>query len=259
MSYEASALGKDNSLERERLRTLERTCDPATFEVMASFDPRPGWRCLDAGAGGGSVARWMAATIPRAEVVATDLDVRYLNDLGSGVTVAEHDLTSDSPPPGGPFDLIHCRLVLEHIPGRELVLAKLAAWLAPGGWLVISGVDIAAGLNSPHAPLRTTVAAMTALIAAQVGTDTTFMRRVPALLGQAGLTQVGLRGTPLIVGDGSLTDAFFRSMLHQVTPPLIAQGLTSESDLSALTRWFDEPGNLDVIGLHLLTWAQRPA
>src|SRR4051812_14784990 len=88
MSYEASALGKDNSLERQRLRTLESACDPATFEVIAGLGPGPGWRCLDAGAGGGSVARWMAGTIPRAEVVAIDLDVRFLNDLGPGVTVA---------------------------------------------------------------------------------------------------------------------------------------------------------------------------
>src|SRR3982750_4059940 len=109
MSYEASALGKGNALERQRLRTLERACDPATFEVMAGLGPKPGWRCLDAGAGGGSAARWMAATIPQAEVIAPDLDVRFLKDLGAGVTVAEHDLTSDSPPPGGPYDLIHCR------------------------------------------------------------------------------------------------------------------------------------------------------
>src|SRR3954468_6458539 len=93
---------------------------------------------------------------------AGNLDVRFLTDLGAGGTAVEHDLTSDSPLPGGPFDLIHCRLVLEHIAGRELVLAKMAGWLAPGGWLVISGIDIAAGLGSPHAPLRTTVAAMTA-------------------------------------------------------------------------------------------------
>jgi len=259
MSYEASALGKDNSLEHQRLRTLERSCDPATFDVMAALGPRPGWRCLDVGAGGGSVARWMAETIPRAEVVATDLDVRFLADLRPAVTVAEHDLTSESPPPGGPFDLIHCRLVLEHIAARDLVLAKIAGWLAPGGWLVISGVDIAAGLGSPHTPLRTIVAAMTGLIAAQVGTDTTFMRRVPALMGQAGLAQIRLRGDTLIVGDGSLTDAFFRSMLHQVSAPLIAHGLSSESELSALTRWFDEPGSIDVIGLHLITWGRRAA
>jgi len=43
----------------------------------------------------------------------------------------------------------------------------------------------------------------TTRIAAQVGTDTTFMRRVPALMGQAGLAQIGLRGATLIVGDGS--------------------------------------------------------
>jgi hypothetical protein len=147
--------------------------------------------------------------------------------------------------------------VLEHIAGRELVLAKMAGWLAPGGWLIISGIDIAAGLGSPHAPLRTTVTAMTDLIAAQVGTDTTFMRRVPALMGQAGLAQIGLRANTLIVGDGSVTDAFFRSMLHQVSPTLIAQGPNSESELAALTAWFDEPGSIDVIGLHLLTWARR--
>lgn len=39
--------------ERERLAALERIWDPATFAFLAELGIRPGWRCLEVGAGAG--------------------------------------------------------------------------------------------------------------------------------------------------------------------------------------------------------------
>ena len=50
--------------ERERLDILETLNDPATFAWLAQLGISKGWRCLDVGAGGGSVARWMAEPAP---------------------------------------------------------------------------------------------------------------------------------------------------------------------------------------------------
>lgn len=43
--------------------------------------------------------------------------------------------------PGEPFDLVHARLVVEHVGGREGALKRLAGWLRPGGWLAVEDVD----------------------------------------------------------------------------------------------------------------------
>ena len=51
-----------------------------------------------------------------------------------------HDIVAD-PPPSERFDLIHARLLLEHLPDRNAVLDRLVDVLRPGGWLLIEGYD----------------------------------------------------------------------------------------------------------------------
>jgi len=91
------------------------------------------FRCLEVGAGAGSIARWLAGR--GASVVATDLKPRHLVEE-AGIRVLAHDIVT-APVPEPPYDLIHARLLLLHLPERERVLAKLAAALRPGGSLVV--------------------------------------------------------------------------------------------------------------------------
>jgi hypothetical protein len=51
--------------------------------------------------------------------------------------------------PASPFDLVHARLLLIHLPERLEVLRVLRAAVRPGGWLVIGDIDF-----SSVAPLR---------------------------------------------------------------------------------------------------------
>src|ERR1700760_3480307 len=66
-------------------------------------------------------------TIHRAPRMKT-VDVRCLD-------IRSHDL------PPGEFDLVHARLVLEHLPDRTNILRKLAQKLRPGGWIVIEDYE----------------------------------------------------------------------------------------------------------------------
>jgi SAM-dependent methyltransferase len=129
----------------ERLRSIERWLDPGTTRVLAALGVRPGWRCWEIGAGAGSIARWLADAVgPDGEVIASDLDPRLIGaEPGSALTVIEHDVVNDAPPAGG-FDLIHCRLLLAHLPGRTAVLDTLAAALKPGGCVVAEEMDFVA-------------------------------------------------------------------------------------------------------------------
>lgn len=130
----AAGYGLDNAWHNAlaRLRSLEDWLDPGTIRHLRARGVGAGWRCLEVGAGAGSIARWLSGTVGSGgEVLATDIDTRFLTGLSeSNLRVRCHDITADGLPAAS-FDLVHCRLVLAHLPGREAVLRKLAAAL-PG-------------------------------------------------------------------------------------------------------------------------------
>ena len=66
-------------LERKRLQYLGALFDEPTISRLRRLEVRPGWKCLEIGAGSGSVARALAALVaPDGEVLATDVDDRFL-------------------------------------------------------------------------------------------------------------------------------------------------------------------------------------
>src|ERR1700750_826319 len=104
--------------ERERLAGIETLWDRGTQEVLSRY-LRPGARVLEAGAGGGSVVSWLASQVGSAgHVLAIDLDTRFVQPLASDVLeVRQADLVTDDLPVGE-YDVVHSRMVLEHIPER---------------------------------------------------------------------------------------------------------------------------------------------
>jgi protein-L-isoaspartate O-methyltransferase len=101
-----------------------------------------GLRCLEVGAGSGSIARWMADQVgPAGRVMAVDLDPRWCRSDGrEQLEVRALDLVAQ-PVPEGPWDVIHERLVLQHLPQRLEVLTRLVDALAPGGLLLVEDFD----------------------------------------------------------------------------------------------------------------------
>jgi hypothetical protein len=56
--------------------------DAGTIRHLESCGIGTGWRCLEIGGGGGSIARWLADRVgPSGRVVATDIDTRFLDAL----------------------------------------------------------------------------------------------------------------------------------------------------------------------------------
>lgn len=115
---------------------LEAMFDAPTRQVLAETGVGPGDRVLELGAGGGSISRWLADRVgPTGSVVAVDLATDHLPHH-PGVEVHQHDIDAGLPV-SGPFDLIHARLVLMHLPRRAEILTELVDALAPGGSLVL--------------------------------------------------------------------------------------------------------------------------
>jgi SAM-dependent methyltransferase len=104
--------------ELARLQAIEAVSDPWTTDILQRAGPLAGRRCLDAGAGAGSIARWLAQRAgPRGLVVAADADTRFLQPPAPGLRVVRHDIRRGPLAPGG-FALVHARFLLEWLPGR---------------------------------------------------------------------------------------------------------------------------------------------
>ena len=128
-------------LEHRRLTALTQLFDPATRRLLRHIGVTRGWRCLEVAAGTGSVAAWLADRVgPEGEMYATDVDLSHLGQLPPSVAYAEHDIVTDSLP-AATFDVVHTRLLLEHLSGRETALARMAAAVRPADTVARLGGD----------------------------------------------------------------------------------------------------------------------
>jgi SAM-dependent methyltransferase len=95
--------------------------------------------------------------------------------------------------PGGGFDLIHARLVLEHLRAPAAAAAKLAAALRRGGWLILEDAD---GLGFDAEPPVAALPAITGpwhQAALAAGWNPRYGRHLVTDLHRAGLGQVAGR------------------------------------------------------------------
>ena len=132
--------GVDHATEAARLSLLEQRFDTGTIRRLTDLGVASGWRCLEVGAGHGSIARWLSRKVgPAGSVIAADIDTRFLTGLPDNVDVCELDirdleLEAD-------FDLVHCRALLMHLLDPTDALARIVAALRPGGVLLAEEGD----------------------------------------------------------------------------------------------------------------------
>ncbi|WP_433213075.1 class I SAM-dependent methyltransferase [Microtetraspora malaysiensis] len=189
----------DNHSEHafDQHRFLARAYDPFTTARLAEAGAGPGWRCLEVGAGGGSVATWLARRVgPDGTVVATDIKPERIPDE-PGLEIRRHDIVRD-PLPEAEFDLVHARLVLLHLPERVAVLDRLVRALKPGGVLQLDEFDITYGpallMPDPAARrLYETFLAAKIRLMTRAGADVAWGRNAPAAMRAAGLTGIDPR------------------------------------------------------------------
>ncbi|SDP63569.1 class I SAM-dependent methyltransferase [Lentzea jiangxiensis] len=172
---------------------LSSLLDAGTFARVEQLGVADGWRCLEVGGGGGSVANWLADVVaPSGHVTVTDIDVTRLEERDN-VTVLEHDVVSNILP-GNAFDLVHARLVLFHLPQRDAVLRKLRDSLRPGGWLVLDEFDclplevLSAAPDDAKLIIRVKNALLTLL--QHAGAELAWGARIERALLDAGLNDV---------------------------------------------------------------------
>lgn len=238
-------LDSASDLGREQLDALTLLLDAPTTGALETAGVAPGWRCLDLGAGGGSIAGWLAErTGPTGRVFAVDIDTDHLAEQ-PGVEVIHHDI-NDGVPPGGPFDLIHARLVLLHLSRRQKILKTLVDALAPGGWLVLGeyGGRLPYPLSAPNRADMNLFDRVQDVghhvVGAGAGQSLRWAHEVAGEMEAAGLDSIhAVEHSQTTIG-GSVGCRYHRSLILQIEKPLLAAGIT-ETELQRYCELLLDP------------------
>lgn len=250
MSGDAYALDNHHAAATAHHRALAELLDPhTTGRITGLCDPSALRRCLEVGAGGGSVARWLADRLgPGGEVMACDLKPELIGSHPKLRTVA-YDLCSDQPAAevlGSGFDLILARLILLHLPQRRAVLHRLVDLLAPGGVLLVEDWaalrdDVVIDAPSPAAAVlyqRYQHAVGAAFDHA--GVDRTWARQIHPAMVHAGLTDVETEVHARYWTGGGPGMRLVAAVQAQLRPQLLAAGF-SQAELDALVELVADP------------------
>lgn len=268
--------------EGDRLAGIEAVFDPGTHRHLAALGLDEGWRCLEVGAGAGSVARWLAERVgPKGRVLATDISTKLMEGLDrENLEVRQHDIVHDDLPKGE-FDLVHSRLVLEHLPEREEVLAKLAAALAPGGWLVIEDLEwssMGAATKRGAVVFNSLMWGLLVMLE-RAGYDRRFGRRLPVLFQRLGLEEVGAEGRAVVLIGGTSSTDWARPSIERIrnlllatdgdgaAPPLVravferlpALRRLAGAQLDKIDAFLEDPEFAFVAPAMMTAWGRRPA
>ncbi|HVK20081.1 MAG TPA: methyltransferase domain-containing protein [Actinokineospora sp.] len=212
--------------EDERLRLGESLWDKGTKATLDVLGVGPGWRCLEVGAGRGSIASWLAGR--GAEVTAVDIDVTRMAGL-SGVEVLNLDIAAEPLP--GDYDLVHGRLVMQHVGDRPAAVAALCGALRPGGLLVLEDTDTTSLFSHANGPFHPEVKRAAYEVMAEAGYHPRCGLLDVDLAEAAGLTDVRSEGRAEVVRGGTDGGRWFALWLEHLRPAMLARGSVSEVDI----------------------------
>lgn len=229
-------LDNQQSEAGERFDALAALFNPSTFRHFEDCGLSEGWDVWEVGAGGPSVATWLAQSVgPTGTVVASDIDPTWLDRVEDRrYEVLRHDVTRD-PPPGVAFDLVHARLVLVHVIERELAIANMVKALRPGGWLILEEAD--PELQSMACPdefgpaqelANTLKRAFRTLMVAR-GVDLAYGRTLPRRLRDAGLVDV--RSDSYFPVGGPACNDLERATIQQIRGRLVEAALATPQEI----------------------------
>ena len=243
--------------ELARLQAIEAVCDRWTIDVLQRAGLQADWRCLDAGAGAGSIARWLAQRMgPAGQVVAADADTRFVEPLASGTLRAvRHDLRHGPPEPGG-FDLVHARFLLEWLPGWEQALDHLVASVKPGGTIVIS--DMAWGSRIPaQGVLERWISAIPAALREVSGYHPDCGRLLPGALESRRIRVDGAEARAALLNGASPGMDWPRLSVQPMTAPMLRMGLADQASLRAVSELLADPATRLWLPPMVSVWGRR--
>jgi SAM-dependent methyltransferase len=247
--------------ETERLRANEALWDEGTFVRLERLGVGEGWSCLEVGAGQGSVAHWLAGRVgPGGRVVAADLDVDALSEVARPpLEVRRLDVRTDELP-ADTFDLVHARMVLQHLKDPETVVRRLVGTLKPGGRIFLEDTDALTLFRSAAAEdFLKDVHTAAYTVMEQTGYSMRGGHFDHRAALRCGLEDVSAEGRAVMVQGGSLRARMYVLWLEYLRPKLIAQGLLTSGRIDEAVRAMNDPSNHWLSQVLISTYGRRPA
>jgi SAM-dependent methyltransferase len=213
---------------------VEALYDPGTRRQVHAIGAAPGWRSVEAGAGGARAT--------------------------STVEILRHDVAA-GPPPQREFDLVHARLLLHPAGQRGTVLRSLVSALRPGGWLLVEDVDCrilgcqegAAAQPAQGSATSSRTASDTVVVARVLramgrimtskGVDLAYGRKLHGLLSAAGLVDVGVEGHLETGAGGTPLGALHRANMEQLRDEMVASGMVAGGEIDRACHVVMDPGS----------------
>lgn len=232
--------------ELERLQAIEQLFDPASRRRLQATGIGENWRCLEVGAGAGSITRWMAAVVgANGKVVGVDLDTRFVANIQlSNVEILEADIRQLSLEHHS-FDLIHARYVLIHIPDFQFALSRMLDLLKPGGWIVIEEPDFSAakaivGAKRACDSMDRVNRAILQMFASR-NMDYALGIKLPALFQKLGLQQLSVDNDVPLSNGGSGIATVMKISTLQLAEKYIATGEVTQADIEQYCLFSEDP------------------
>jgi ubiquinone/menaquinone biosynthesis C-methylase UbiE len=252
----------------QRFSSLETLYDPWTIRHLEATGIGPGWQCWEVGAGGGSIAAWLGERSgSTGHVLVTDIDPRFLMELAvldqPTIEIQRHDIVAD-PVPAQTFDLIHARLVLVHLPERELALQQMVTALKPGGWLVLDDFDVALMDRSSTTTDATAAALYQKMHAAQDrllearGGDLRWGRSLYRRLRAHGLANVGMEGYVVVCEGRSPGARLKQANFEQIREEAVNAGFITNEEVEQVLILLDDPDFAISSHMMFTAWGRRP-
>lgn len=258
------AFGSKDEFERERLGLLESFHDPQTIRRLEGFGVIKGWNCLEAGAGKGSIAIWLANRVGRTgKVVATDIDTRFLQDLSvQNLEVRTHDITKDNLEEAQ-YDFVHCRALLAHLPEPENVLERMTNALKKGGWMFIEepdyGLSEAIDPNYPSAAIfNNVIPAMLNAMQRRGVLNPYCGRRVRSLIENLGFLEVGHEALAFVCRGGETWARMQAMTVQTAAPPMITAGIVTQEQIEVMMRLYQDSRFYFFGSSTFSAWGKRP-
>ncbi|MCV0424869.1 MAG: methyltransferase domain-containing protein [Roseibium sp.] len=247
--------------ERLRLTALADLLDPYTFYILEQIDIQPDWKCLEIGAGLGTVSCWIADRLKATgNMLCTDLQTKFIDEIEHPHLRTEKLDITLSPTYSECFDLAVVRTVHQHLADHHSAARNLSKMVRPGGYLLYIEPDIHPAFSDEH-PVWKRV--WQAIFQWGESRDIDYFtgRKVPGQLSDIGLDVISARGeTALFNGakDGNSVRTVYRMTLDIVMPDLVRLGYLSKADSEEVYSLLDNPDVWLMSFCFFATLARKP-
>jgi SAM-dependent methyltransferase len=250
----------DNSWQHadHRLELLENQLDSSTMQRITNLGVGSGMRCLEIGAGRGSIVKWLSTQVGKSgTVTALDINTDLISKLTlENVEIRIQDLRTEELPCEA-FDFVHARWILWHLPNADDVIRQMVRSLRPGGWLLVEEADYFSLDSAPASPYRSFMESLVGTLASESGGNAYWARTLLEKISVSGLVDTGVEcGTQVVQGGTPLAELYALTGL-QIRDKMIESGMIDLEQFNEAIASLEKRDFFGFGGVEIAMWGQK--